>query len=98
MLAGGGGGRGGGALQLHLLFCKIVCYGLHHNVLCLGFVVVLYSIYGLYAVITTNFLDTCTPIKYTKYTTWHKRDVIYNKTLTRDYRLWSSDWGLSYYY
>ena len=42
--------------------CVMINFGLHHNVLCLGFVVVLYSVYGLYAVITANFLDTCTPI------------------------------------
>ena len=54
---GGGGGGGGGALQLRLLFCKIVChdyFSLQHNVLCLSFVVVLYS---MYAVIKMVLLD-----------------------------------------
>ena len=36
---------------------------------------------------TTSFLDTCNPIKYTKYTTWNKRDVIHNKTLIHGCRL-----------
>ena len=54
------GGGGGGALQLRLLFCKIVChdyFSLQHNVLCLSFVVVLYSMYILYAVIKMVLLD-----------------------------------------
>ena len=71
---GGGGAEGGGEEHSNSTFysvklCVMINFGLHHNVLCLGFVVVLYSIYGLYAVITTKFLDTCTPIKYTIYTT-----------------------------
>ena len=37
--------------------------------------------------LTTNFLDTYTPIKCTKYTTWHKCDLVYNRTLAHDYRL-----------
>ena len=52
---------GGGALQLRLLFCKIVSvkinFSLHHNVLCLSFDVVLYSTYSLNAVIKMVLLD-----------------------------------------
>ena len=51
---------GGGALQLRLLFCEIVChdyFSLQHNVLCLSFVVVLYSMYSLYTVIKMALLD-----------------------------------------
>ena len=67
-----GNGRGGGGEEhsnstfYSVTLCVMINFGLHHNVLCL---IVLYSIDGLYAVITTNFFDTCTPIKYTKYTT-----------------------------
>ena len=76
MGGGGGGDEHSNSTFYSVKLCVMINFGLHHNVLCLGFAVVLYSIYGLYAVITTKFLDMCTPIKYTKYTTWHKRDVI----------------------
>ena len=54
------GRGGGGALELHLLFCELcvmINFSLHHNVLCLSFVVVLYSMYGLYAVIKMALVD-----------------------------------------
>ena len=53
-------GGGEGALHLRLLFCKIVChnyFSLQHNVLYLSFVVVLYSMYSLYAVIKMVLVD-----------------------------------------
>ena len=71
MEGGGGGGREehSNSTVYSVKLCVMINFVFHHKVLCLGFVVVLYAIYDLYAVITTNFLDTCTPIKYTKYTT-----------------------------
>ena len=49
-----GGGRGGGAGHSNSTFysaklCVMINFSLHHNVLCLSFVVVLYSMYSLYA-------------------------------------------------
>ena len=52
VIGGRTGGGGEAALVLRLLFCKIVC-----NVLCLSFLVVLYSTYSLCAVIKMVLLD-----------------------------------------
>ena len=40
-----------------LKLCVMINFSLHHNVLCLSFVVVLYSMYSLYAVIKMVLLD-----------------------------------------
>ena len=53
-------GEWGGALQLRLYsvkLCVVINFSLHHNVLCLSFVVVLYSVYSLYAVIKMVLVD-----------------------------------------
>ena len=46
-------GRGGHSISTFhsVKLCVMINFGLHHNALCLSFVVVLYSMYGLYAVI-----------------------------------------------
>ena len=45
----GGGGGGGGFYSVKL--CVMINFILHHNVLCFSFVVVLYFMYSLYAII-----------------------------------------------
>ena len=52
----GGGREGGGREHSNSTFysvklCVMINFSLNHNVLCLSFVVVLYSMYSLYAVI-----------------------------------------------
>ena len=52
----------GGMGAFHLAFYSVELYvminfSLHHNVLCLSFVVVLYSMYSLYAIIKVVLLD-----------------------------------------
>ena len=57
---GGGGGGGGTPPSPRLLFCKNVCqinFSLCHNVLCFSFVVVLHSMYSLYAIIKVVLLN-----------------------------------------
>ena len=49
-LIGDGGGGGGHS-------CVMINFSLRHNVLCFSFVVVLYSMYGLYAVIKVVLLN-----------------------------------------
>ena len=56
MGGGGGGGRGPGRGHSNSSFysiklCVMINFSLQHNVPCLSFVVVLYSMYSLYAVI-----------------------------------------------
>ena len=54
---GDGEGRGGGhsnSVFYSVKFCVMINFSLHHNVLCLSFVVILYS---LYAVIKMVLLD-----------------------------------------
>ena len=49
---GGGGGEGHSNSAFYCVkLCVMINFSLHHNVLCLSFVVVLYSTYSLYAVI-----------------------------------------------
>ena len=50
---GGGGGEGGHANSSFnsVKLCVMFNFSFHHNVLCLSFVVVLYSMYSLYAYI-----------------------------------------------
>ena len=60
LLVMGGGGGGGGLSNSAFYFvklCVMINFGLHHNVLCLSFVVVLYSMYSLYTVIKMVLLD-----------------------------------------
>ena len=46
----GGGGGGHSAFAFYSLkLCVMINFGLRHNVLCFSFVVVLYSMYSLYA-------------------------------------------------
>ena len=56
LVMGGGGGEGEGRGHSNSVFysvklCVMINFSLQHNVLCLSFVVVLYSMYSLYAVI-----------------------------------------------
>ena len=54
----GGGGRGHSNSAFYSVkLCVMINFSLHHNVLCLCFVVVLYSTYSLYAVIKMVLLD-----------------------------------------
>ena len=59
LVMGGGGGGGG-----HYVFpfysvklCVMIKFSLRHNVLCFSFVVVLYSMYSLYAIIKVVLLN-----------------------------------------
>ena len=61
---GGGGRGGGGGHGAHsesafdfVKLCVIINFSLRHDVLCFSFVVVLYSMYGLYAIIKVVFLN-----------------------------------------
>ena len=56
--------RGGGDNSIHsattfysVKLCVMINFSLRHNVLCFSFVVVLYSIYGLYAIIKVVLLN-----------------------------------------
>ena len=53
---GGGGGHSNSAFYFVKL-CVMINFSLQYNVLCLSFVVVLYSMYSLYAVIKRVLLD-----------------------------------------
>ena len=61
MIGGGGEGGGGGGHSNSIFYsvtlCLMINFGLHHNVLCLSFVVVVYSIYSLYEAIKMVLLD-----------------------------------------
>ena len=55
---GGGGGGGHSASTLYSVkLCVIINFSLRHNVLCFSFVVVLYSVYSLYAIIKVVLLN-----------------------------------------
>ena len=55
---GGGEGRGHSASTFYSVkLCVMINFCLCHNVLCFSFVVVLYSIYGLYAIIKVVLLN-----------------------------------------
>ena len=56
LLVMGGGGHSNFAFY-SVKLCDMINFSLHHNVLCLSFVVVLYSTYSLYAVIKMVLLD-----------------------------------------
>ena len=55
---GGGGGGGHSASAFYSVkLCVMINFSLRHNVLCFSFVVVLYSMYGLYAIIKVVLLN-----------------------------------------
>ena len=60
MGGGGGGGRGGGHSAnsfYSVKLCVMINFSLRHNLLCFSFVVVLYSMYSLYAIIKVVLLN-----------------------------------------
>ena len=57
---GGGGGEGGqhsASTFYYVKLCVMVNFSLRHNVLCFNFLVVLYSMYSLYAIIKVVLLN-----------------------------------------
>ena len=57
---GGGGGGGGGhsaSTFYSVKLCVMINFSLCHNVLCFSFVLVLYSMYSLYAIIKVVLLN-----------------------------------------
>ena len=55
---GGGGGGGHSASAFYSVkLCVMINFSLRHNVLCFSFVVVLYSMYSLYAIIKVVLLN-----------------------------------------
>ena len=56
LLVTGGGGHSNSAFY-SIKLCVMINFSHQHNVLCLSFVVVLYSMYSLYAVIKMVLLD-----------------------------------------
>ena len=57
VMGGGGGGGHSNSSFYSVKLCVLINFSLQHNVLCLSFVVVLYSTYSLYAVIKMVLLD-----------------------------------------
>ena len=60
VIGNGGGGGGGGhsaSTFYSIKLCVMINFSLRHNVLCFSFVVVLYSIYSLYAIIKVVLLN-----------------------------------------
>ena len=53
---GGGGGHSASAFY-SVKLCVMINFSLRHNVLCFSFVVVLYAMYGLYAIIKVVLLN-----------------------------------------
>ena len=55
----GGGGEGGHSASAFysVKLCIMINFSLSHNVLCFSFLVVLYSMYGLYAIIKVVLLN-----------------------------------------
>ena len=56
MIRGGGGGHSGSTFY-SVKLCVMIKFSLRRNVLCFSFVVVLCSIYGLYAIIKVVLLN-----------------------------------------
>ena len=52
-----GGGGGESASSFYSAYCVMINFSLRHNVLCFSFVVVLYSMYSLYAIIEVVLLN-----------------------------------------
>ena len=57
LVMGGGGGEHSASTFYSVKLCVMINFSLRHNVLCFSFVVVLYSIYGLYAIIKVILLN-----------------------------------------
>ena len=57
LVIGGGGGLHSNQAFYSVKLCVMINFSLQHNVLCLSFVVVLYSMYSLYGVIKMVLLD-----------------------------------------
>ena len=61
LVMGGGGGEGGDRHYASAFYsvklCVMIKFSLRHNVLCFSFVVVLYSMYSLYAIIKVVLLN-----------------------------------------
>ena len=59
MIGGGGGGEGlhSASTFYSVKLCVMIHFSLRHNVLCFSFVVVLYSMYSLYAIIEVVHLN-----------------------------------------
>ena len=55
-MIGGGGGHSASSFS-SVKLCVMINFSLRHNVLCFSFVVVLYSIYSLYAIIKVVLLN-----------------------------------------
>ena len=56
LLVMGGGGHSN-SIFYFVKLCVMINFSLQYNVLCLGFVTILYSVYSLYAVIKRVLLD-----------------------------------------
>ena len=54
---GGGGGAHSASAFYSVKLCVMINFSLRHNVLCFSFVVVLYSMYSLYAIIKVVLLN-----------------------------------------
>ena len=54
---GGGGGGHSTSDFYSVTLCVMINFSLHHKVLCFSFVVVLYSMYSLYAIIKVVLLN-----------------------------------------
>ena len=57
LVMGGGGGGHSNSVFYFVKLCVMINFSLQYNVFCLSFVVVLYSMYSLYAVIKRVLLD-----------------------------------------
>ena len=57
LVMGGGGGGHSASTFYSVKLCVMINFSLRHNVLCFSFVEVLYSIYGLYAIIKVVLLN-----------------------------------------
>ena len=57
LVMGRGGGGHSNSFFYSVKLCVMINFSLQHNVLCLSFVVVLYSMYSFYAVIKRVLLD-----------------------------------------
>ena len=57
VICDGGGGGGGHSAFFSVKLCVMINFSLRHNVLCFSFVVILYSVYSLYAIIKVVLLN-----------------------------------------
>ena len=56
-MGGGGGGEHSASTFYSVKLCVMINFSLRHNVLCFSFVVVLYPMYSLYAIIEVVLLN-----------------------------------------